>query len=125
MEVLTAVGILAIISTMTMAVFVKQMHHGAQEDNRRAAVNLMDDFIEKIYRVNINQLPNIVNTGGFDETYGQVPGHPLFSRRIKTFQQLPTQEPSYLIEVEIRWKYRDGESPSYTQWITKTQLGGN
>lgn len=124
-ETLIAMGILAIITTLTMAVFIQQMNYGAQEGNRRTAVNLMDDIIEKIYRVDIDQIQNIVNTGGFDEDYGEISGHQNFSRRIITLQQQPTIALSYLIQVEIKWQYRDGESPPYAQWITKSRMGGN
>lgn len=125
MEALTAVAILGVISTITMAIFIQQMHYTEQEDNRRAALHLMDDYIEKIYRVDINRIAEIVNNGGFDENYGEVPGYPHFSRRILTFQQLPATGLSYTIQVEVRWKYREGVSPAYSQWITKTQVGGN
>jgi len=124
MEALTAVAILGVISTITMAIFIQQMHYTEQEGNRRTALNLMDDYVEKIYRVDINQISDIVNAGGFDEDYGEVPGYPLFSRRIISFQQIPATGLSYSIQVEIKWKYRDGESPAFTQWITKTQVGG-
>ena len=125
-ETLIAMGILAIITTFTMAVFIQQMNHGAQESNRRIAVDLMDDIVEKIYRIDINQLSDIINSGGFDEDYNPArKEYPNFSRRIIDLQQLPTTTLSYLIQIEIRWLYRDAESPPYTQWITKSQIGGN
>jgi type II secretory pathway pseudopilin PulG len=127
-ETLVSIGLLGFLSVGILAVFVNNMNFGEQEKNRTNSFYLLEDTIERIYRVDIRQIENFISSGKFNHDYGTMNQFENFKIEVLpgyiTTNEPNSNMPTYLITAQVRWKYKGVESDVLKRTITKTEIGG-